>query len=415
MTTDSCTPHPQQLLSIPAALEKIYTAITPLQAFETVTLTEALGRVLAQAQHSPMAIPSARNSAMDGYAFRSMDLQPDQTTTLRLSGTSWAGKPYPAQLQPGECVRIFTGANLPDGADSVIIQEQVVANAQQIVLPANTSAHEHIRQIGEDVRQGQLLLNAGKLLQATDLALLAATGISRVPVIRQLKIAFCSTGDELVPLGHTPGAGQIFDSNRYLLRSLLDERYYQLTDLGILADDAEALKRVWLDAAEHYDVLISTGGVSVGDADHVKSVLEQCGAINFWKLAIKPGKPLAFGKINHCWFFGLPGNPVAVFTTYQQIVAPALRHFCAMPARQALRFNAHSTEAIKKSAGRTEFQRGLLQQDAAGVFHVTPTGAQGSNILSTLSQANCFIILPAETTRVASGEAVLVEPFNTWY
>jgi molybdopterin molybdotransferase len=411
---DSCSQESNPLLSLEQALEKIRRAINPVAGSEKVILKNALGRILSQSIYSPVNIPPDRNAAMDGYAFSSADIDRDQPFTLGLAGTSWAGKPFPGQLQPGQCVRIFTGAVIPDQADSVIMQEQVEANEQTIHFPANTPAGQNIRAAGEDVKQGGLVCAHPKIITAGDLGLLASAGIYDIPVKRQLKIAFFSTGDELTPIGQALESGKIYDSNRYSLSGLLADPNYNATDLGVIGDNKQLLENKLIEASRNYDVIITTGGASVGEADYIKEILERCGQVNFWKVAIKPGKPLAFGKIGSCCFFGLPGNPVAVITTFQQMVAPALKQLCGAPASKPLRLTATCTTTLKKATGRQEFQRGILTQTDNGEFFAASSGKQGSHILSSISRANCYIVLPAECSGVQAGETVSVEPFSVF-
>lgn len=413
MTVDACSPDARKLLDLETALTKIHAAIAPIGGTERLPLNQALGRVLANTLTCPVNIPHERNSAMDGYAFCSQDILNRSFVSLTQVGTSLAGKPFTGKLQAGECIRIFTGATLPENADSVIIQEQVTREGMQIRLPVDVHPFQNVRAIGEDLRLGDPLIVSGKKLTAADLALLAATGVQEVEVIRPLKIACCSTGDELISPGQPLTGGKIYDSNRYLLHALLQNPAYRCTDLGIIADDPGLLLKTLTEAAGQHDVIISTGGVSVGEADHIKTVLEQCGAINFWKIAIKPGKPLAFGKIGECCFFGLPGNPVAVAITFEKVVTPALQQLCGLPATQALRLQATCLSKLKKAPGRLDFQRGILKQNPQGDFEVRSAGMQGSHILSSLSQANCYIILDTACAGIAPGETVTVEPFST--
>lgn len=409
---DPCSLESKPLLSIDDALEKIKSAIQPIMASERVVLKSALGRVLSEDVVSPINIPYDRNSSMDGYALSSKDIVANNPFTLTLVGTSWAGKPYLGSLQAGQCVRIFTGAVLPDGADSVVIQELVSADGVNITFPANIAAYENIREAGEDIAQGCLLCPGQKKLSSADIGLLAAAGIYDVPVRRKLNIAFFSTGDELIGIGQPPETGKIYDSNRYALTALLAGSCYSATDMGAIPDDRQLLEGTLKQTAECNDVIITTGGASVGDADYVKDILASCGEVKFWKIAIKPGKPLAFGKIGSCYFFGLPGNPVSVMVTYQQIVAPALKQLSGALANMPLRLLATCTTTLKKAPGRQEFQRGILSQDVNGNFFVSSSGQQGSHILSSMSQSNCYIILSAESKGVFSGEQVLVEPFS---
>jgi molybdopterin molybdotransferase len=409
---DACSQESRPLLSIDDALARVKTAVTPVSSTEKVSLTNALGRVLAEPVYSPINIPHDRNAAMDGYAFASEDRGDGQAFTLVLAGTSWAGRPFQGQLQAGQCVRIFTGAVVPKEADSVVMQEQVQVEGQTIHFPADTRARQNIREIGEDVRQGVCLIAEPKKLTAVDLGLLASAGIGEVTVTRRLKIAYFSTGDELTPINQPLAPGKIYDSNRAMLGGLLADPGYSVVDLGVIPDNRQLLEDSFIEASKNHDVIITTGGASVGEADYVKEILQKSGEVNFWKIAIKPGKPLAFGRIGDCYFFGLPGNPVAVVVTFQQIVAPALRQLSGAPFVKPLRFAAICTSALKKAPGRQEFQRGILSQNEHGEFFVASAGRQGSNILSSMSQSGCYIVLPAECSSVQAGEKVTVEPFS---
>ncbi len=408
---DACSEEPSPLLSIEDAMDKIKVAVEPISGAEILALENALGRVLAVSVYAPINIPHDRNSAMDGYAFASRDRVDGLAFTLVLVGASWAGRPFQGQLQAGQCVRIFTGAVVPERADSVIMQEHVQVQNQTVHFPADTRVLQNIREIGEDVRQGSCLLAPPKKLTAVDLALLACAGVDRVSVKRQLKIAYFSTGDELIPLGQPLEPGKIYDSNRTLLGGLLADPAYSITDLGVIPDHKQLLEDGFMAASKNADVIITTGGASVGEADYVRDILHRCGEVKFWKIAIKPGKPLAFGKIGGCYFFGLPGNPVSVVVTFQQVVAPALRMLSGAAFAQPLRLTATCTTALKKAPGRQEYQRGILSQDENGEFRVASAGLQGSHILSSMSQSNCYIVLSKECAGVQAGERVSVEPF----
>ena len=410
--SDICYPKSAALLSVEQAQQRICQTINPIEEYESIELTQALGRILQQNIVSPMAIPPQRNAAMDGYAFSSSALIDRQVVELEVIGTSWAGKPFLGTATPNQCVRIFTGAVVPDFADSVIPQEQVTRQDNQISLPENTKPFKNIRAAGSDVQQHELLISAPKKLKAGDLGLLAAAGIEQVQVTRPLKIGFFSTGDELVAVGQALQPGQIYDSNRYLLVNLLKEANHQVTDLGVIKDDCQLIEQTFITAADEFDVLISTGGASVGDADFIKQTLEQCGQVNFWKLAIKPGKPLAFGKINDCIFFGLPGNPVAVMVTFEKFVKPALQQLSGVLPTQALQLLARCDTPLRKTAGRQEYQRGILSQISPGEFSVKAAGQQDSHQLKVASLANCFIVLDSECTGVEAGEMVMVEPLD---
>ncbi|MGR8929156.1 MAG: molybdopterin molybdotransferase MoeA [Gammaproteobacteria bacterium] len=409
---DICYPKTNKLLSASEALSEIRTAIEPVIEQECVTLPNALGRILAKTICSPIDIPPQRNAAMDGYAFASSDIVENQAFTLENIGTSWAGHPFEGTVARQQCVRIFTGAVVPDFADSVIPQEQVKCNGNKIRFPDNTKPFKNIRAAGSDVEKQDILIGTPKVLGVNDIALLAAAGVTEVPVYRPLKIGFFSAGDELTSLGQPLKEGQIYDSNRYMLDALLKAPNHSVTDLGIIEDKPDLLEKTFKDAADTFDVLISTGGASVGEADFIKQTLEKCGQVNFWKLAIKPGKPLAFGRVQNCWFFGLPGNPVAVLVTFTQFVKPALLQLAGAPALTPLRFPARCQSPLRKSSGRQEFQRGILNRTPAGEFIVKAAGRQDSHQLKVASLANCFIILDADCTDVEPGQMVMVEPFD---
>ena len=410
--TEICYPKTAKLLSVSEARQKITQAIEIITEIEYIHIADGLSRILAETVLSPIDIPPQRNAAMDGYAFTSADVIKNQPFTLKEVGTSWAGKPFIGSIEKNQCVRIFTGAMVPDFADSVIAQEQVLRQKDEITLPADTLIGKNIRAAGSDVKESEILIAAPKKLSAIDLSLLAAAGVSRITVKRQLKIGFFSTGDELTRVGEPLQPGQIYDSNRYMLEGLLKDPNYAVSDLGVIKDDAKLLESTISKAAGSFDVLISTGGASVGDADFVKKILEKIGQINFWKLAIKPGKPLAFGKIKNCWFFGLPGNPVAVLVTHQQFVKPALEQLSGVKPSKPLQLKARCETALRKTPGRQEYQRGILRQTADGEFIVQAASEQDSHQLKIASLANCCIVLPKENSGVMVGETVLVEPFD---
>ena len=413
---DLCSKESSPMLSIEDALARIKNTIHPLKDSETVLLKDALGRILLEAVYAPINSPNETNSAMDGYAFSSAEITKGREFSLNLIGTSWAGRPFKGVLQAGQCIRVFTGAVVPSEADSIIMQEHVESDGQCIHFPIDTIGGQHIREVGEDMQQGSLLFASPKKLNAIDLGLLASAGVCEVSVSRPVKIAFFSTGDELTELGKPLFSGQIYDSNRYALHGLLNDINYIATDMGVIGDDKQLLEESFIEAAKNHDVIITTGGVSVGEADYVKEILSRCGEVNFWKIAIKPGKPLAFGKIGDCYFFGLPGNPVAVILTFQYIVSPALKHLLGATETKTIKLAAICTSTLKKAPGRQEYQRGILRQDAAGNFFVASSGKQGSNIMKSLSEANCYIVLPVACEGIQAGERVMIDliPSGEW-
>ncbi len=385
--------------------------LAPISDEDTVGLHDAHLRILSRDVPSPMNVPPHDYSAMDGYALRHADLQGD-VTKLQVVGSSFAGHAFGGKVSAGECVRIMTGALIPGGCDTVVMQEQVTLEGKDAIVQGNHSLGENIRRAGEDIALGSTALRAGQLVRAAELGLLASLGLARAVVYRKLRVAIFSTGDELVQPGISLKPGRIYDSNRYSLFGLLSELGgVEILDMGNIHDDRNAIKSALLAAASKADVIITSGGVSVGEADYIKELLAEIGEVVFWKIAMKPGRPLAYGKIGGSHFFGLPGNPVAVMVTFKQFVIDALHILMGQQPKPAFTFKAVCTERIKKSPGRTEFQRGILSQDETGALTVRTTGAQGSGILSSMSQANCFIILPMHQGNVEAGSTVDVQLF----
>ncbi len=397
-------------MSVAKAKLFIQQFLNPLTETERLPLSDALGRLLASAILSPAQVPNYDNSAMDGYAFNSLDLAPDGLTTLKVMGTAYAGKAFAASVHSGQCVRIMTGGMMPSGTDSVIMQEKVSLAADSISFSTPAQSKMNVRYAGEDLQLGQTVLAAGHLMQAADLGLVASLGIAEVEVYRKLKVAFFSTGDELAGIGQPLKIGQVYDSNRYTLYGMLSRLGVEVIDMGAIADDPVLLENTLLAATQKADVVITSGGVSVGEADHMKQLLSQHGQVVFWKIAMKPGRPLAYGKIANAHYFGLPGNPVAVMVTFYQFVREALLMLMGQASPQALpTFHVTCTEAIKKQTGRTEFQRGILYTDEQGLWKVKPTGHQGSAILSSMSKANCFIVLDETVGNLDKGASVPVQ------
>ncbi len=376
---------------------------------EQLPLPEALGRVLASDIASPLAVPPFDNSAMDGYAVRLSDLTAG--TPLIMAGKAFAGQPYQGEWPAGHCVRIMTGAPVPAGTDAVVMQEETQADGDRITFLAQPEPGQNIRRTGSDIGKGACVLPAGTRLTPREMPLLASLGVATVAVRRPLKVAIFSTGDELKPVGTPLAHGDIYDSNRYGVRAMLARLGCDCLDLGIIPDDPAQLRAAFIRANEEADVLITTGGVSVGEADFTKQLLDELGEIGFWKLAIKPGKPFAFGRLPRAWFFGLPGNPVSAMVTFDQLVQPALAKLAGQHFERPLQLQAIAAEPLKKSPGRLDFQRGILSQGPNGL-EVRSTGSQDSAVFSSLSRANCYIVLERERGRVAAGETVTVEPFG---
>lgn len=394
------------------ALTKIFKAISGLTEKETLPIRKALSRVLATNIKSEINVPSGRNSAMDGYAINAEDLPSKGINTLRLIGSSFAGRPFNGQLKKGECVRIMTGAIMPEGSNTVVIQENANAIENDISIGTDTRAGDNVRQAGEDLAIGDLVLEKGMRLSPADLGLLASLGIATVDVIRKLKVTFFSTGDELRSVGEALEEGMIYDSNRYTLYGMLSRLGVDIIDMGVVKDDRDLMDKAFKEAAGNADVLITSGGVSVGEADYVKETLVKLGKVNFWKVAMKPGRPLTFGKLDSTYFFGLPGNPVSVMVTFYQFVQPALRKLAGENETLPVMMKVPCISKLKKRPGRVEYQRGVLEQDETGRTIVRKTGAQGSGILRSMADANCFIVLPIDSEGINPEDLVYVQPFD---
>jgi molybdopterin molybdotransferase len=384
--------------------------LSPVSTKESVPLRNSLGRVLAEAIHSPCNVPNHDNSAMDGYAFNADDLQAEGETRLKIIGTAFAGNAFSGSIKQGECVRIMTGAVMPTGSDTVVVQERVEVDGEYIRFIDGPKRGMNMRYAGEDLKQGQVVLPAGHLMRAADLGLIASLGIGELKVYRRLRVAFFSTGDELASIGQPLEAGQVYDSNRYTLYGMLTRLGVEVIDMGVVRDRPELLEQALIEASQSADVILTSGGVSVGEADFMKQLLEKLGQVVFWKIAMKPGRPLAYGKVGNAHYFGLPGNPVSVMVTFYQFVREAMLVLMGQPEPHPIPLlKATCTDPIKKLTGRTEFQRGLLYLDDAGDWMVKPTGNQGSGILRSMSEANCFIVLDETVGNVDAGASVQVQ------
>lgn len=397
-------------LTVAQARQTILDALQPVAGWEAVPIRNALDRVLLRDVNAPFDVPAHDNSAMDGYALRAGDLDPGSPTTLTVVGTALAGKPFTGTIGARQAVRIMTGAVMPHGADTVVAQEQVRAHEAMVEVPAAIKPGHNVRHAGEDLTCGKPALEAGKRLGPAELGLLASLGYAEVSVRRRLRVAFFSTGDEIATIGRPLGPGEVYDSNRYTLFGLLTRLGIDLVDMGVVRDDPILLEQTFRDAAAEADVVLTSGGVSVGEADFVKAMMTKLGQVNFWKIDIKPGRPMAFGRIGNAWLFGLPGNPVAVMVTFYQIVLDALHKLAGvspLPAQPT--FAVPCVDAIRKSPRRREFPRGRLFQAEDGAWRVRLAGNQGSGILSSMSAANCFIVLSEDRDDVAAGDLVEVQ------
>lgn len=394
-------------MSVTQARHYIQQFLSPVSETETVTLKDSLGRFLAKPVISGMNVPGHNNSAMDGFAFR----HAEGGNPLKVIGTAFAGAPFTSEIPAGCCIKIMTGAVIPPTVDTVIMQEQTSTEGELVTLAKLPALGANIRLTGEDVALGQTVLTHGHRIEPADMGLLASLGIGEIEVYRRLKVAFFSTGDELISVGKPLQPGQIYDSNRYSLWGVLEAIGVSVTDLGNVADDPAALEKTLLEAASEYDVVITSGGVSVGEADFMKQLLAKHGQVLFWKINMKPGRPLAYGKIGTAHYFGLPGNPVSAMVTFYQFVQEALKTLMGAAHLATPSFQVECVNAIKKATGRTEFQRGILFKEGE-TWKVKTTGEQGSGILSSMSRANCFIVLNEQTGALEAGTLVEVQPFH---
>ncbi len=396
------------------AQQHILHSINPITQTESVPIREALNRVVAENIRSTINVPSHTNSAMDGYAIRGIDIPSTETKQLKLVGTAWAGRPYYGAVNDNQCVRIMTGAAMPENTDTVVMQEHVRISNDLITIDSKQQANQNVRQAGEDIAEGDLVFTPGKLLNPSNIGLIASLGIGEIKVVRKLRAAFFSTGDELVSIGTPLEVGQIYDSNRYTLWSMLTRIGVEINDLGVVRDTPEAVEAAFLEASENADIVITSGGVSVGDADFVKETLEKLGQVNFWKVAMKPGRPLAFGKVKDAYFFGLPGNPVSVMVTFYIFVQAAIEKMMGHEPKPHIQIQATSNSELRKRPGRVEYQRGTYHLNENNQYVVVKTGEQGSGILRSMSDANCFIFLPMESSGISKGDKVEIWPFDSF-
>jgi len=405
----SCADAPTGEMPAGEALARILAAVQPIGATETIALRTANGRVLAVDIRSPVDVPGHDNSAMDGYAVRGRDLPAEGVAQCVLVGRALAGHPYAGAVGAGQCVAITTGAPLPAGTDTVVMVERTEVTGETVRIGAGTKAGENVRRAGEDVRTGSVIAAAGTALNPALLGVVASLGIDPIVVCRRPRVALLSTGDEVQAPGTPLRPGGVYDSNRYTLTAMLALLGVEVIDAGGVPDDPRALRAALADAAARADVVISSGGVSVGEADFIKPILNELGAVDFWKLAIKPGRPLTFGSLGNAWFFGLPGNPVAAMVTFLAFVRPALQRLMGAQPTTPAGLAAVCDDPLRKRPGRREYQRGIARVDRDGRLRVALTGRQGSGILTSMSRANCLIVLAEERGSVEPGEEVPVE------
>jgi molybdopterin molybdotransferase len=411
------------LLPIQSAISNMLEQVTAILENEQIELEDALGRVLARDVVSNINVPPNDNSAMDGYAMRCEDLVDNKQ--LKLVGTALAGTPFEKRVLVGQCIRIMTGAVIPQGADSVVMQENTDVKDNLVIFKQIPEYGNSVRKAGEDIQQGSVVVAKGTKLTPAYLALIASVGIAEISVVRHITVGLIATGDELTPPGQPLSDGAIYESNRYALRALLKAFPVVLFDFGIVKDNKEDLRAVFEQAGSHCDLVLSCGGVSVGDADYVKEILDDLGGINFWKVAIKPGKPFAFGQLRsqskgqlksqstsaNAWFCGLPGNPVSSYVTFEQLVTPVLKKLSGQIYSPTPHFVAKAACLIKKRAGRADYQRGIFYRNEQGELLVKPNGKQGSGIMSSIANANCYMVLEQDSEDVQQGEVVNIQPF----
>ncbi len=414
---DSLQGSDSQALRADTALAFLQTLVAPVAQSESVALKAALGRVLAADVVSPIDVPAHDNSAMDGYAFRGDLLQAGAELTLEIAGTAFAGKAWSGAMNAGQCLKIMTGAVMPSGLDTVVPQELVQLAGNRISIPAGALRRGDNRRFrGEDLALGKPALLSGSRVGPAALGLLASLNIAQVTVQRKLRVAFFSTGDEILSLGEAPREGAVYDSNRYTLFGLLTRMGVEVLDMGVVRDDPQALEAAFSAAAEDADAIITSGGVSVGEADHTKAVMRTLAGgesgVAFWKIAMRPGRPMAVGRIGNAMLFGLPGNPVAVMVTFLAFVRPALLQMMGSTAQETPLLKAHSLEAIRKKPGRTEYQRAIVETSRDGSLQVRTTGQQGSGVLSSMAAANGLLVLQHDQGNVTIGEEVDVLMFD---
>ena len=407
-----CYEGDPELLPPGEAMRRIRAHVRPVETIETVAVIDALGRIAARDVVSPMDVPGHTNSAMDGYACAGDSLPDDTPRWYEVPGTAYAGKPFAGPVGPSQAVRIMTGAVMPVGTDTVVMQEHVEVDGNRVRIPPGAKAGQHVRQAGEDIATGAVVVPRGRRVMPAEMGLLASLGIAEIEACRTLRVAYFSTGDEILPPGAVFEPGLVYDSNRFTMHGMLGRLGVEVVDLGIVPDRRDAVREAFRDASARADVVLCSGGASTGEADYVKEVLSELGQVGFWRIAIRPGRPLAFGFLGDSVFFGLPGNPVAVMVTFYQFVAPAIRAVSGeVDSRPMPAVEARCVTRLRKKPGRIEYYRAILERDELGALLVRSTGKSGSGLLHTMSDANCFIVLPEDGVTVEPGTTVEVQPF----
>ncbi len=399
-------------LAVTTAQAVIERFVVPVTGWERCTLRDAPGRVLAADLPSPIDVPAHDNSAMDGFALRSSDLAASGDTVLEIAGAAFAGRPFDGSCGPGQAIRITTGAVMPAGTDTVVVQEVAKADGTRLTVPAGQVAGQNRRLRGEDLQAGRAALRAGRTLTAADVGLAASLGVGELTVRRRLRVAMFSTGDEVRSIGEPLGPGQIYDSNRYTIHAMLRRIGAEPIDMGVIPDDPQALESAMREAAGCADAIVSSGGVSVGEADFTRAVMARLGDVTFWKIAMRPGRPMALGRIGDAYYFGLPGNPVAVMITFYFFARRALLRLAGASDAEPLMLRARSTGAIRKKPGRTEYQRAIAWRGDDGELQVRLTGSQGSGVLRSMAEANVIMVLDHARGDVAAGDWVDCLPFS---
>ena len=407
-----CYEGDPDLLPPDEAMRRIRAHVRAVDATETVAVIDALGRVAARDVVSPMNVPGHVNSAMDGYACAGDSLPETGPRWYEVAGAAYAGKPFAGRIGPSQAVRIMTGAVMPEGADTVVMQEHVEVDGDRVRIPPGARPGQHVRLAGEDLAAGAVVVPRGRRLMPAEMGLLASLGIAEVRTFRTLRVAYFSTGDEIRPPGAPFEPGLVYDSNRFTMHGMLGRLGVDILDLGIVPDRRDAVLGAFREASARADIVLSSGGASTGEADYVREVLAELGQVGFWRIAIRPGRPLAFGFLGDSVFFGLPGNPVAVMVTFYQFVAPAIRAAAGeTDSRPLPAVEARCTTRLRKKPGRVEYYRAVLERDRSGALVVRGTGKTGSGLLHTMSDANCFIVLPEHGATVEPGATVAVQPF----